>query len=169
MSGRGHPVLEAIATRRSVGRVALDPLPRETVARLVEAALRAPNHGLTRPWRFVVLTGDARAEVSPRLERAPVVIVAIARPADDPVQAREDRDAVAAGVQNMLLAAHALGLGAMWRTGPLAEDPAARDALRLVPGEAIVAYVYVGRPPDGPAPPPTPRPAVDEVTEWRGW
>jgi len=169
VSGRDHPVLEAIATRRSVGRLAPDPLPRETVARLLEAALRAPNHGLTAPWRFIVLTGDARGAVSPRLERAPVVIVAIARPADDPVQAREDRDAVAAGVQNMLLAAHALGLGAMWRTGPLAEDPAAREALGLAPGEAIVAYVYVGRPPDGPPPPPSPRPAVDEVSEWRGW
>ena len=169
MSGRDHPVLEAIAARRSVGRVAPDPLPRETVARLVEAALRAPNHGLTQPWRFIVLTGAARTGVSPRLERAPVVIVAVARPADDPVQAREDRDAVAAGVQNMLLAAHALGLGAMWRTGPLAEDPAAHEALGLAPGEAIVAYVYVGRRLDGPPPPPSPRPAVDEVTEWRGW
>ena len=122
-------LLEAIASRRSVGRVLPDPVPREAVEALLEAAVSAPNHHLTAPWRFVVLAGDARREVgeaharavarakpdlppaglakeAARLERAPVVIAAIALGADDPVQAREDRDAVAAAIENMLLAAH---------------------------------------------------------------
>ena len=83
--------------------------------------MRAPNHHLTEPWRFVVLAGDARGAVgeaharavarlrpglpeaglakeAARLRRAPVVIACVVRPsADDPIAAREDRDAVAAG------------------------------------------------------------------------
>ncbi len=137
-------LLEAITSRRSVGRVLPDPVPREAVEALLEAAVSAPNHHLTAPWRFVVLAGDARREVgeaharavarakpdlpreglakeAARLERAPVVVAAIVLGADDPVQAREDRDAVVAAIENMLLAAHGSGLGAMWRTGAMVE------------------------------------------------
>ena len=182
-----------IRERRSVGRVAPDPLPRELVAELIDAAIHAPNHHLTHPWRFVVLAGDARREVgdaharavertkpghpeaglakeAARLERAPVVIACCVAGCDDPVQAREDRDAVAAGVQNLLLAAHARGLAAIWRSGVMPDEPEVRDALGLGERDAIVGMVYVGRPvPDGQTPPPSARPAVDELTVWRGW
>ena len=108
----GDAVLRAIRTRRSVGKVSQEPLPRDVVEELIEAAGSAPNHRLTAPWRFIVLTGDARGEVWERLVRAPVVVACVVHPGDDPVEAREDRDAVAASIENMLLAAHARGLGA---------------------------------------------------------
>ena len=54
----GDAVLRAIRTRRSVGKVSQEPLPREPVEELIEAAGSAPNHRLTAPWRFIVLTGD---------------------------------------------------------------------------------------------------------------
>jgi nitroreductase len=184
-------LLEAIASRRSVGRVLPDPLPREEVAALLEAAVSAPNHHLTAPGRFVVLAGDARRELgeaharavarakpdlpreglakeAARLERAPVVIAAVVLGSDDPVQAREDRDAVAAAIENLLLAAHGSGLGAMWRTGVMVDEPEVREALGLGPGDAIVGFVYVGRP-AGLAPERPPRPALDDVAVWRGW
>src|SRR5690606_32835621 len=158
-----------IHDRRSVGRVAPDPLPRELIEELLRAALAAPNHHLTHPWRFVVLAGDARREVgeaharavarakpdhppaglekeAARLERAPVVIACAVAGSDDPVQAREDRDAVAAGVQNLLLAAHARGLAAIWRTGVMADEPEVLEAVGLGPGDALVGMVYLGRP-----------------------
>ena len=188
----GEAVIAAIRGRRMVPRVRPDPLPRELVEELLEAAVRAPNHHLTAPWRFVVLAGDARralgeaharaiARVRPdlpaeglvkeaaRLERAPVVVVCIVSPrADDPVTAREDRDAVAAGVQNLLLAAGGRGVGAMWRTGAMADEPEVREHLGMAPAEAIVGFVYLGWPQEAPGPA-SPRPPLDDVTRWEGW
>jgi nitroreductase len=188
----GDAVLAAIHGRRSVGRVSPEPLERAVVEELLEAAVAAPNHQLTAPWRFVVLAGGARDEVGAaharavarlrpdadgeslareagRLRRAPVVIAAAVAPGEDPVQAREDRDAVAAAVENLLLAAHARGLAAMWRTGAMAHEPEVREALGLSGREAIVGFVYLGRPlaPAG-GRGPARRPAAD-FTTWRGW
>jgi nitroreductase len=165
----GDAVIRAILTRRSVGRVDPSPLPREAVEELLQAAASAPNHRLTSPWRFIVLTGPARGAINERLERAPVVIACCVAPGEDPVEAREDRDAVAAAVQNLLLAAQARGFSAMWRTGAMVDDPDVRAALGVSGRDAIVGFVYLGRPL---APPPTtgpPRRAVHELTTWRGW
>ena len=185
-------VLAAIHTRRSIGRVSPDPVARATVAEILDAAVTAPNHHLTGPWRFVVLAGEARGTVgeaharavmrerpglppesrakeAARLERAPVVIVCCVIPGEDPVQAREDRDAVAAAIQNLLLAAHAHGLAAIWRTGTMADEPEVREALELGPRDAIVGFVYLGHPVQPPGPRPEPRPGADAVTQWRGW
>ena len=76
----GDAVIQAILTRRSVGKVDPSPLPRQVVEELLRVAATAPNHRLTAPWRFIVLTGDARREVWERLERAPVVIVCCVAP-----------------------------------------------------------------------------------------
>lgn len=188
----GDAVLRAIRDRRSVGRVGPGPLSRHEVAELIEAATCAPNHHLTGPWRFIVLAGPARGEIgaaharaiarltpaaapaalareAARLERAPVVIACVVRPGSDPVEAREDRDAVAAAVQNLLLAAHARGLGAMWRTGSMVDEPEVAEALGLEGPEAVVGFVYVGRPEAPPAARAAPRPPADAVTVWRGW
>ena len=54
-------VLDAIRGRRSAVRYGDGPVPRAVLEQIVEAARWAPNHHLTEPWRFVVLTGQARA------------------------------------------------------------------------------------------------------------
>ena len=61
-SPTARAVLDAIATRRSAPAWLPDEPDRETIERLLDAANRAPNHGLTQPWRFFVLRGDARRE-----------------------------------------------------------------------------------------------------------
>jgi nitroreductase len=189
----GADLVATIRSRRSVGRVRPDPLPRQLVEDVLADAMRAPNHHLTEPWRFVVLTGDARralgevharavARARPdhppaglekeaaRLERAPVVIACIVRPtadpAVDPTVAREDRDAVAAAVQTLLLSAHARGLGAMWRTGAMVDEEEVRADLGLGPHDAVVAFVYLGWPAEEPGPA-TPRRRAAEAIEWR--
>ena len=53
-------VFEAIYTRYSQGKVRPDPVPRELIEKLLDAAVQAPNHYKVRPWRFVVLTGEGR-------------------------------------------------------------------------------------------------------------
>lgn len=186
----GDAVLAAIHSRRSVGRVAPDDVPREVVHELLAAAITAPNHHLTGPWRFVVLTGAARRVVgeaharsvvrvqpettpeavekeSARLERAPVVIACCVSGNDDPVGAREDRDAVAAAVQNLLLAAHARGVATMWRTGAMVDEPEVTEALGLDPAHAVVGFVYLGWPAAPPGRRPPRQSDPDAFTVWR--
>lgn len=181
--------MDVLLSRRSIGRVRPDPIPRAVVEELLVAATHAPNHYLTAPWRFVVLMGASRRAVgeahaaavrrerpdagpdviareSARLERAPVVVVCIVQTdPDDVVRAREDRDAVAAAIQNLLLAAHIRGLAGMWRTGAMVDEPEVAVALGLGPHDAIVAFVYLGR--EAVAPPQHDRPSLEAVVDWR--
>src|SRR5262249_41619418 len=139
--------LEAIHTRHSVAKVKRDDLPRELIVKLLEAGNQAPNHYSVRPWRFVVVGGDARKRMGevmamsqrerfPELPpegsdktralplRAPVLIaIGVDKPRESKVIEMENVSAASAAAQNILLAAHALGLGAMLRTGEWARDP----------------------------------------------
>jgi nitroreductase len=180
---------EAIMTRRSVPRCDGE-VERAAVDKLLAAAVRAPNHHLTQPWRFVVLAGDARSElgrawaaglerlgkdaskVADKVLRAPVIVCVIERPhLDNPkVVEVEEHHAVGAAIQNMLLAAHASGLGAMHRTGDVVTLPEVREYVGARDGELIAGFVYVGRPPEGDDRRPMSRRTDHaEITEWRGW
>ncbi len=167
-------VEEAIRSRRSIGKVKADPVPRELVERIIEAAVWAPNHHRTEPWKFVVMTGDGRkklgsayaeiaseklagvteeekaqrlAKEEEKALRAPVVIAAVCSPSDDPKVIRaEETAAVHAAVQNLLLAAHASGLGAVWRTGEPAYHPVMKRWLGLEESEEVVGLIYIGYP-----------------------
>ncbi len=181
-------VLEAIRTRRSIGKVAAKRPPREAIEEIIEAATWAPNHRLTEPWRFFVLAGDARrefgevmaarrreegdaeaaAKTAAKPLRAPVVIAVAVEPVVGPkVVEIEEVTAGAAAVQNMLLAAHALGLGAIWRTGAPTYDPAVKAFFGLGPSAHLLGFVYLGYP-DTIVPQRARRP-VAEVTRWLGW
>jgi nitroreductase len=181
-------VFEAIRTRRSIGRVRPERPPRALIEHLLDAATWAPNHRLTEPWRFIVLAGPARTALgtamaaclpagTPEAEiarerakplRAPVVIVVAVEPAAGPkVVEIEEIAAGAAAIQNLLLAAHALGLAAQWRTGDAAYDPRIKAHLGLPQTAHILGFVYVGYA-EGPAPTVRRRPATD-LTRWEGW
>lgn len=163
-------VLEAIRTRSSVTELGGE-IDDATIARLIqEAAVWAPNHHHTEPWHFTVLKGQARARVglnwaeiaaaeipidgvtrekyiskeSQKLLRAPVVVVVSQRVAGTTVQIDEDHAAVSAAIQNFLLAAHGLGLGARWRTGKMAYHPAMLQILGLPDTSRIVGFIYLG-------------------------
>lgn len=184
-------LVDLITARRSVGRLPADPVPREVIEEILGAALRAPNHHLTAPWRFVVLQGaarralgeahasavmaakpdlppEAREKEAARLDRAPVVIACVCvATGDDPVTLREDRDAVASAIQNLLLAAEARGLAGIWRTGAMVDEEPVRAHLGLAALDAIVGFVYLGLA-DGSPRAATPRPPLTDVVEWRG-
>ncbi|XID94052.1 nitroreductase [Paenibacillaceae bacterium WGS1546] len=183
---------EIVKGRRSIGKVKKDPVPRELVEKLIEAAIWAPNHHRTEPWRFIVMTGEGRKvlgnayadvnadsyrdlvgeEREQRIEkelakayRSPVVIAVVCSPSDDPrVEEREELAAVHAAVQNLLLSAHANGLGAVWRTGNPAYHPKMKIAFGLAEREQLVGLVFVGYP-DMPQPAVTRTPAA-EKTVW---
>jgi nitroreductase len=184
--------LEAILTRRTVPPAKMGPPGPDEAAlrRILEAGVAAPDHGLLRPWRFLIVRGEGRARLgelfaafvqrqsaavsAEELEkqrtaplRAPVIVVVVARvdPAHPKIPASEQLAAVAAAAQNMLLATHALGFAAKWATGRQTYDAAVKAGLGLGGHDQIVGFLYLGSAAgDQPAPP---RADLDRlVQEW---
>ena len=181
-------LFEAIHKRHSVGKVKADALPRDVIEKLLDAGNQAPNHYKVRPWRFIVLTGNARnklgdvmaasfADRNPGLSpegldktralplRAPVLIaVGVDKPVESKVLEVENLSAVSAACQNILLAAHALGLGAKWRTGDWSRDAKVKQFLGLAADQLIAGFIYVGYPESEGEP--MLRPSVEDRTVW---
>lgn len=182
-------IFEAIAGRRSVKEFVDRPIGREEIEPLLDAAVRAPNHRLTQPWRFYVLGPEARraygaalgarkakrvedpaaaAEVARKVEEAhaalPGMLAVSVVLAEDPEVREEDRAATFMAIQNLLLAAHAAGLGTHLKTGAVMEDPRARAAVGVPEGERIVATIEIGVP--AAVPEPKPRRPASELTRW---
>jgi nitroreductase len=93
-----------------------------------------------------------------------VIAVGVDKPADARILEMENICAAAAAVENLLLAAHAQGLGAMWRTGPAARDPQVKKFLGLDPAQELISFVYIGYP-DGPMAV-YERPSFEDRTVW---
>lgn len=181
-------VLEAINLRQSVSKVKPDPVSHDLIERLLSAAVQAPNHYKVRPWRFVVLTGSARERLGEVMAealrqhdpnateealakerakplRAPVLIaVGVDKPGLPKVVEIENVCAAAAATQNMLLAAHGLGLAAMWRTGEAAREPAVKTFLGFEAGQTVIGFVYLGYALSEPTSPA--RPSYEDRTVW---
>lgn len=156
-------VFEAIKGRRSIRAFKAAEFPAETVEKLIDAARWAPSAGNIQPWEFIIVRKPeikrklAKAALGQSfIEEAPVVIV---------VCADEERSArgygargrnlyclqdTAAAVQNIHLAAYALGLGTCW-VGAFREDEA-RETLKIPEGIRPVAIIPVGYPAETPSP-----------------
>lgn len=170
-------VLEAIKARRSIGKFRPEPVARETLEQMLDAAVWAPNHRLTEPWRFYVLAGDGKrrfAEIRRRLRAAalpdpgapeaakaldrlyedtlgtPALIVVTAQLAADEVRREEDTAATFMAMQNLMLAGVELGVGTYLRTGPIIHDPELRGLLNLEDDRRVLAIIYAGYPADVP-------------------
>ena len=99
------------------------------------------------------------------LLQAPVVIaVGVDTPTESKVLQIENISAVAAATQNLLLAAHALGLGAKWRTGEWALDAKVKRFLGFQPDQHIIGFIYIGYPEAAIEYPP--RASFEERTTW---
>lgn len=184
-------VIAALRSRTSCPKLR-DPGPDAgEIDLMFRCALRAPDHGLLRPWRYVTFCGAARvalgelfvaaerarnpaapADALDKLRRnplrAPLVIACIAAvtPQHPKIPRAEQVASMAAAVQNLQLAAEALGYGAMWRTGAMATDPLVRKTLGVQPDDEIVAFLYVGTP-EGERRQAAELSPADFVREWR--
>jgi nitroreductase len=177
---------ELVRARRSNLRMDADrPVPPDVVERLCDLAMWAPNHMRTNPWKFAIFTGEGRSRLGAALEaaqrargeadpdrlkksrikylRAPAMLVVGSAAHDDPVFHAENRDAVAAGVENLLLGATALGLASYWSTGEVATVPGVKALAGFDPGDQIVAVVYLGWPVAPLPAPPKVAPAITVV------
>ncbi len=159
-------MLEAIKSRRSLPCLAGKSVPAAMIADLIDWATYAPQHKKTNPWRFAVFHDDGKAKLAEawaagtdksldfttsKVQRAPVIVAvwcAVGR-SGQTLPAWEEEAAVAAAIQNMLLAAYAHGLAGFWRTGSVVDVPAVQallagfDATR---GDKIMGLVYLGWP-----------------------
>lgn len=97
--------------------------------------------------------------------RAPVLIaVGVDKPGEAKVLEIENVAATAAAIQNLLLTAHAMGLGAKWRTGEWARDSLVKEFLGFAPDQHLIGFIYIGYPEFFAEP--APRPSFEDRTVW---
>ncbi|ASL47014.1 Putative NAD(P)H nitroreductase YdjA [Burkholderia sp. AD24] len=160
--------LEVLLSRQSQWPLT-EPGPADAELDLIfDAAMRAPDHGNLRPWRFVTIRGEARGALGDLL-----VDLASARSPDEPRSAHAHRRqkafaaplvialgaavsahpkvpeieqllAAGAATMNLLNAIHALGYGGFWATGPDSYEARLRDALGFASNERLLGFLFVG-------------------------
>ena len=167
-------IVELLCQRVSSPRLT-EPAPnKKELERVFQAALRAPDHMLLRPWRYLVIEGGSRHKLGQlfveaseaiaaqnnevldefKIEklksmplRAPMIVVAIASLKEHPkVPSEEQVLSCGVGVGYMLVALQALGYGGIWRTGDLAFNRDICLGLGLEKNESIVGFLYLGTP-----------------------
>lgn len=184
-------MIDTLLSRSSVKLVG-EPGPGDAELRLIfEAAVRAPDHGKLRPWRFFVVRGDARlrlselfasgvkrrepgatdAQIEKEREkplRAPVTIAVVAKIAvGHKIPEIEQALSAGAAAMNILNAIHALGFAARWVTGANCYDAEFRRDFGLDLTDRLIGFIHVGTPNGKSAPAERPDPA-EFVVEWTG-
>ena len=167
MSATLVDLLNAIDSCASALKLTEPGPTRQHLEQIMRAGVRAPDHGRLHPWRFVVLEGPARDKLGAAMARlslgkfpqstpeqleserrkvlrAPTIVVVAARITPGKIPEVEQIAAVAAGVENMVLVAQALGYGSMWKTGAAAYDAQTKTELGLSAQDHIVAFLYLG-------------------------
>ncbi|MCG9739047.1 NAD(P)H nitroreductase [Shewanella insulae] len=160
--------IELLLTRQSCPRL-VAPAPDEAqLKQILGAAVRVPDHAGLTPWEFIIAEGDgltrlaehfvqameedggdevAVAKAANMPMRAPMVVTVVAKVTEHPkVPALEQHIAAGCACMAMQQAAFALGLGGIWRTGPLAFNRHLHQALGLGEQDQIVGFLYLGTP-----------------------
>jgi len=159
--------LQALHERVSESRLSEPPPTAQQREALFQAALRVPDHGWLRPWRFLCIEGAARnrlgdlfaatvlqkdpAASQQVLERArslplraPLLVVVIARLRPSRIAEIEQLLSAGCAAHAIVLAAHAQGIGAIWRTGEMAYENHVAQGLGLDENERMVGFIYLG-------------------------
>lgn len=188
-----NAVIDAIKQRRSIRAYQRKPIPRDILNAVIEAGNEAPSAMNSQPWRFVVVEDpDAKRKLLNASRPQANKIIELAKDADperyamikkrlakmpDPVyysapaivfvigKGRYAAHSCPLACENMMLAAHALGLGSCWVGfgAMVTEDPEARSLLELKDEEAIFGPILLGYPSDSPKRPPKKDPEVKRV------
>lgn len=160
-----------ITSRQNISPKRLDepgPSPQE-LEQIFQAAAAAPDHGLVRPWRFVLVPQNKRAELAEvfalalidrdpgatleqiesareKAHRAPCLMLVVARlgTCEPPIPELERMVSVGCAVQNMLLMAHSQSFGSSLTSGQAMQSPRMRKLFGLADGEEAVCFVNIG-------------------------
>lgn len=159
-----------LSRKSTVPQWLIEPAPTdEALDYMLRAAVTAPDHGCLRPWRFHIVRGEGKTKMAKlfakaakirnpeateediekereRPLRAPLLIVVSAHKSVEKPGIPMSERVLSAGAasQNILLAAHEKGYGAMWVTGWAAYDPTVKAGLGLKEDDRIVSFIYVG-------------------------
>ena len=161
-------LIDKLLTRKSHNKLIAPAPTEEQVKQMIKLALRAPDHALLKPWRFQIYSGDSLIELGEnfakasqmadpemtkeKLEkiknkplRAPMLIIASVVIESHPkVPEIEQYLSAGASVQNLLIGAHLINIGAMWRTGSLCFNRHLMELLGYESNEFIVGFIYLG-------------------------
>ena len=191
-------LFEAIRLRRAVRQYRPDPVRREQIHAVLDAANQAPSGMNRQPWEFLVVTGEKirtmgtsyRSTLTDYLKNwenspmrdfitredfinfagtyggAPVVIVVLVKTDPIPNFRKADLESASAAMENLLLAATALGLGTCWMTGPLRDEENLRRILAIPADREIVAITPLGYPEKIPRAPPRIDPTLGQKVRW---
>ena len=183
--------LELMLSRESALKLESPGPSAGELDRIFASAVRAPDHGRLRPWHFVVIGEAQRAAFGAVMAdslrrrdpaasdealqrerdkafRAPVIVVVGAKVRKGhKIPEIEQIASASAAAQTIMLAAPALGYGAVWKTGAPAYDPAVKAALGLAGEDEIIGFLYIGTDLGGSSAFPRPD-AGDHVTNWAG-
>ncbi|MFW2335546.1 nitroreductase family protein [Ilumatobacter sp.] len=162
-------------------------VPIDLIEQLCELGTWAPNHKKTWPWKFTIVTGHGRARLGEafvddmseqgvgdagkraktmtKYTRTPVSLVVGCAPHDHPTFHEENRDAVSAAIQNILLGATAAGLSSFWSTAPIIDSPRALELCGFDPGDRILGIIYLGWPNGSVDTPARPAPTVHHLAD----
>lgn len=182
-------LVELLCQRVSSPRLT-EPAPNKQELELIfKSALRTPDHMMLRPWRYLIIEGEARTKLgelflrsadishegidefkADKLKampmRAPMLIVAIASLQDHPKVPHEEQVlSCGVGIGYMLLALQALGYGGIWRSGDVVHNKQICDGLGLKQNEVVVGFLYLGTPVGEPKPIPEIKPE-EYFTYW---
>jgi len=147
----------------------IPPAPNETqLTEILTVAARVPDHGMMKPWRFIVLPKETRAPVVDKLvanfsagnpnaseaeidkqrlrfSGSPLIVTVVCKISPNPkVPDVEQLLSAGAACMNLLNAAHAFGFGANWLTGWAAFDASSKELFGLADNEQIVGFIHIG-------------------------
>ena len=149
-----NAVLKAIQERRSIRRFTPEPLTREQIETILEAGRRAPSGKNSQPWRFIVVETlkkrEEMAKLAPQggmVATAPVTL-AVLLDRNAGYDALKDAQGIGAAIENMLLAVHALGLGACWMGKT--RDATIEALVEAKEHEELMALIPIGHPAESP-------------------
>ena len=145
-------VLKAIKERRSIRKYTVEKVPDSMVQSVLEAGSWAPSGLNNQPWRFVIVEDSgirdqmAGCTKYAAIIRSAPVNLCVFLDTDKMYNRDKDLQGIGACLQNMLLAAHSLGLGAVWLGEILNQKDKVREILGLTANLELMAVISMGFP-----------------------
>jgi nitroreductase len=183
---------DVVKNRRAVRQYKPDLVSREDILKILDAGNWAPSGMNLQQWDFIVVSGAKKSELGMSYKaiseaytakweqsardafikyamtygNAPVIIVVLTNTSEIPGIRKMNLESASAAMENIMLAARALGLGTCWMTGPLQDEVSIRRILDIPESKEIVAVTPLGYPVEFPAPPPRLDPELHEKVRW---
>lgn len=190
---------DLVKTRRSIRRYKSQPVSKEDILKILDAANWAPSAMNLQPWEFIVVSGEPLEPLARSYRKvveeftstltedseiisndefinyashfggAPVIILVLTAASDEPNEKKAHLEGASAAMENLVLAATDLGLGTCWMTGPLQDERNIHRILDISPDKELVAVTPLGYPDEVPAPLPRIDAVLKQKIKWIGW